>query len=83
MNLSSEGAVPWIKYENITNWNSLLDFNMRSIQLLPQICKGIIQVILANSNKNVQAKAEVLGANISSVSVHYLLVAVCATQYYY
>lgn len=46
------------------------------------MCKEIIPAIAGDANANVAAEPEVSGANISSIKVQRLIVAVNAAKYY-
>ena len=80
--LSSDAAVTRITHEGITNFESLLDFDKKSLQLLPSICKEKVLAIPEDADNNVAAEPEVAGANISSISVQRLIVAANAASYY-
>ena len=80
--LTSDRAVTRILYEGITNYESLLDFDRKAIQGLPSVCKETIPAIAGDPTTNAGAEPEVPGANISSISVQRLIVAVNATKYY-
>lgn len=82
MKLSSDAAVNRILLEGITNFNALLDFDTKSIQGLPAICIKTIPAIVADATNNIVAENEVPGANITSISVRQLIVAVEASKYY-
>ena len=78
MKLTSDRAVVRITYEGIMTYESLLDFDRKAIQGLPSICKETIPAIPADAANGIAAEAEVPGANISSISVQRLIVAVNA-----
>ena len=80
--LSSDAAVTRITHEGITNFDSLADFDKKSIERLPQICKEAIPAIEADGDNNVVAELAVNGANISSISVRRLITASNAVVYY-
>ena len=80
--LTSERAVNRILYEGITNYESLKDFDKKAIQNLPSVCKETIPAIAEDENADVLAEPEVPGANISSISVQRLIVAMNAAKYY-
>ncbi len=80
--LTSDRAVNRILYEGITTYDSLLDFDRKAIQSLPSVCKETIPAIAADPATNTGAEPEVPGANISSISVQRLIVAVNAAKYY-
>ena len=82
MKLSSDAAVTRILYEGITTFDSLNDFDEKSIQDLPGICKETIPAITADPANGIAAENEVPGANISSISVRRLIVAANAAKYY-
>ena len=67
MKLSYDSSVTRILYEGITNYDSLLDFDTKSIQSLPAVCKGAIPAIEADLAEAVEAEAAVPGANISTI----------------
>ena len=60
--LSSDAAVLRITKEGITGWDSLIDFDKKSIERLPSICKEKIPEIVANVPNGIVAEAEVPGA---------------------
>ena len=82
MKLSYDSSVTRILYEGITNCDSLLDFDTKSIQSLPAVCKGAIPAIEADLAEAVEAEAVVPGANISTISTRRLIIAVSAVKYY-
>ena len=82
MKLSSDAAVLRILHEGINNFESLLDFDKKSIQALPATCKGGIAAIAEDVPNGIAAEAAVSGANISSISVRRLITAVNAAKYY-
>ena len=82
MKLSYDSSVTRILYEGITNYDSLLDFDTKSIQSLPAVCKGAIPAIEADLAEAVEAEAAVPGANISTISTRRLIIAVSAVKYY-
>lgn len=82
MKLTSDRAVTRITYEGITNYDSLLDFDKKAIQGIPSICKETIPAIPEDVPNNIVAEVEVPGANVSSISVQRLIVAVNAAKYY-
>ena len=59
-----------------------MGFDTKSIQGLPAICIKTIPAIAADNANNIAAEPEVSGANISSISVRRLIVAVEASKYY-
>ena len=78
--LTSDRAVDRILYEGITTYDSLLDFDCKDIQSLLAVCKETIPAIAGDSSTT--AEPEVPGANISSIIVQRLIVAVSAAKYY-
>ena len=82
MKLSSDGSVLRLTHEGITNYASLADFDKKSIQYLPQICRERIPEILEDAANGIAAEAAVPGANVSSISVSRLITAVNAAKYY-
>ena len=81
--LSSDAAVTRITHEGITNYESLLDFDKKSLQLLPSICKEKVLAIPEDAANNIAAEPEVSGANISTISIQRLIVASHAASYYH
>ena len=82
MKLSSDAAVRHILYEGVTAFTNLLEFDYKAIQALPAICKEDIPAIMAYAANGIVAEPQVNGANISSISVRRLRVAVDAAKYY-
>jgi hypothetical protein len=82
MKLSSNSAVNRITYEGITDFRSLLDFDRESIESLAKSCSKDIVAIEADEANNVAAEPAVAGANLSSISVRRLVVAMHAMKYY-
>lgn len=80
--LSSDAAVNRIIHEGITTFDSLADFDKKSIERLPQICKEGIPAIVADADNAIIAEEAVNGANISSISVRRLITASNAVIYY-
>lgn len=83
MKLLSDAAVLRITYEGITTFDALRDFDDKSIQGLPAICKETIPAITADVGLGIAAEPEVPGANVGSISVRRLCVAVDAAKYYH
>ena len=67
--LSSDAAVTRITHKGITDFDSLADFNNKTIERLPQICKEAIPAIEADNANHIEAEIAVSGANISSILV--------------
>ena len=82
MKLSSNAAVLRLTKEGITNFESLTDFDKKSMERLPATCKETIAQIARDRANNIPAENEVPGANISSISVRRLIVAMNASEYY-
>ena len=80
--LSSDAAVTRLTYEGITKFSSLVNFDKKSIEALPAICKSSIPAITEDRTNGVDAEPEIPGANINSISVRHLIVA-CNTSKYY
>jgi hypothetical protein len=82
MKLSSDASVLRLTYEGITNYESLLDFDKKSIQSLPSVCKESIPAINADGQAGIAEEPAVPGANISTISTRRLIVAMNAVKYY-
>ena len=80
--LSSDAAVLRLTHEGITDFNSFLDFDRDSIEALPKACSRSIDAMMADVANNVVAEPAVPGANINSLAVRRLVVAMLATKYY-
>ncbi len=82
MKLSSDAAVLRLVKEGITNFESLTDFDKKSIESLPRTCREDIDEVQADDDNGIEAEAEVPGANLSSISVRRLITAMNAAEYY-
>ena len=82
MKLSSDAAVLRLLQEGLTTYNSLTDFDKKSLEQLPSVCKETIPAIAADLPNGIAAENEIAGANISSISVQRLIVAINAAEYY-
>jgi hypothetical protein len=82
MKLSSDAAVNRIIYEGITNYESLLDLDIKSIQSLPSICKEAIPAITADDAADIAAENAVPGANINTITTRRLIIAMHASSFY-
>lgn len=82
MKISFDSSLNRIVYEGITNMESLLDFDKRSIQQLPSVCKTAIPAVEEDRENGVVAEPAVPGANISTISTRRLIVAINAAIYY-
>ena len=80
--LSSDAAVTRLTYEGITNMESLMDFDKKSIESLPKACKDRIPEITEDLVNGVEPEPMIPGANISSIAVRRLIVASNAAKYY-
>ena len=78
--LISDAAVTRVNYEEITNCESLTDFDKMSIDYLLRTCKEIIPATMEDCNAGISTETEVHGTNIGSISVHYIIVAFNATK---
>ena len=82
MKLLSDAAVIRITYEGISNFESLADFDKKSIESLPRTCKETIIAIAEDVPNGIAAEPEVPGSNLSSISVRRLIVAMHAVKFY-
>ena len=84
MKLTHDSSVNRVLSEGITNLESLLDFDKKSIQLLPSVCKeSVPEIVPPTPNpESIQAEAAVPGANVSTIAVRRLIVAMQAAKYY-
>ena len=80
--LSSDAAILCIIYEGITNYASLVDFDKKIIKSLPTTCKGTINAITENLATGFATESDIIGANISSISVCRLIVEANASKYF-
>ena len=80
--LSSDAAVLRVTHEGITNFASLSDFDKKSIENLPGVCKNGIPAIEADPSNSIASETSVAGANVSLISVRRLITAVSAAKYY-
>ena len=80
--LSSDAAVLRVTHEGITNFAYLSDFDEKSIENLPGVCKNGIPAIEADPSNNIASETSVAGANVSLISVRRLITAVSAAKYY-
>ncbi len=83
MRLSSDASVLHLTKEGITNFESLTDFDKKSLECLPATTKETIDAIIAGDvPNNIAAEAEVPGANLSSILVYdCLIVTMHAAEY--
>ncbi len=82
MKLTSNAAVTRILYEGVTDFRSLLDFDRESIEALGKACARDIPATVADAANNITAENKVPGANLSSISIRRLVVAMHAAKYY-
>ena len=82
MKLSTDVAVVRITHEGITTYLSLCDFDAKSLQNLPSVCKESIPAVTADPANGITAEIAVNGANIPSISVRRLITAMHAAKYY-
>ncbi len=82
MKLLSNAAVTRITYEGVTDFRSLLDFDRESIEALAKACSKAIDAIAADNQLGITAEPAVNAANISSISIRRLVVAMQAVKYY-
>ncbi len=82
MKLSSDASVLRLTKEGITNFESLTDFDKKSLERLPATIKESIDAIAADPQNNIAAENAVPGATLSSISVRRLIVAMNAAEYY-
>ena len=69
MKLSSNAAFIQIAHEGITSFDSLLDFDKKSILSLPTICKESIPAIPAESSFGIELQSQVSEANIIAIAI--------------
>ena len=79
--LSTDSAVLRIVHEGITDFNSFLDFDRDSLKALPRACSKNIDAVVEDLANNVVAEPAVAGANINSLAVRRLVVAMRASKY--
>ena len=82
MKLSVASAVTRITYEGVTSYSSLLDFDKASIESLSKACKQTIPAIEEDEANDIQAEPVIQGANISTISIRRLIVAMQAVLFY-
>ena len=80
--LASDAAVLRITHEGVTDFPSLVDFDRDSIESLGKVCNRKIDKITEDIPNGIPAENEVAGANISSISIRRLVVAMDASKYY-
>lgn len=80
--LASDAAVLRLTHEGVTDYASLLDFDRESIEALAKACTKTISAVAEDTANGITAEAEVPSANISSISIRRLVVAMHAVKYY-
>jgi len=80
--LASDAAVLRLTYEGVTDFSSLLDFDRDSIEALAKACSKTIPAVAEDLANGIAVENEVPGANISSISIRRLVVAMHAAKYY-
>ena len=58
--LSSDAAVLRLTHEGITNLESLVDFDEKSIKLLPKVCKDDIDAIAEDIPNEIAAEPDIV-----------------------
>ena len=82
MNLSWDASVLRLTHEHITYFSSLSDFDKKSIDDLPSICKNSVPDIEADATNKVTDEDSVARAHISSISVVRIITAINAANHY-
>ena len=80
--LASDAAVLRMTCEGVTDYASLNDFDRESIEALSKACSKTIPAVAEDIANGIAAENEVPGANISSISIRRLVVAMYAAKYY-
>ena len=78
--LASDAAVLRMTCEGVTDYASLNDFDRESIEALSKACSKTIPAVAEDIANGIAAENEVPGANISSISIRRLVVALCMQQ---
>ena len=82
MKLSSNRTVARLVAEGITDFDSLVDFDKKSIQYLPKTVRETIPRVTADVPAGIEAQAAIPGVVLSTISVRRLITAVNAAEYY-
>ena len=82
MKLSSNRTVARLVAEGITDFDSLVDFDKKSIQYLPKTVKETIPQIAEDVGAGIEAQRAIPGVVLSTISVRRLITAVNAADYY-
>jgi len=80
--LSTDSAILCLIHEGITDFNSLLDFDRDSIEALPRACSKSIDAVAVDVANSVISEPAVYRANINSLAVRRIFVAMRAIKYY-
>ena len=82
MKLAANRTVLRLVAEGITDFESLVDFDKKSIEYLPKTVKETIPRIAADNDAGIDAQAAIPGVVPSTISVRRLITAVNAAEYY-
>ena len=82
MKLFSNAAVIRLTHEGVTDFRSLLDFDRDSIKALSKACSRDIDAVLEDVANCITAEVAVPSANISSISIRRLVIAMHAVKFY-
>ena len=82
MKLSSDAVALGVTHEGIANFVSLSDFDKKSIENLPSVCKNSIPAIEVDPSNSIASEASVSGANIALISVSWLITTVNAVKHH-
>ena len=82
MKLSSDAAVLRLTHEGVTDFQSFVDFDRDSIESLSKACTKEIAAIADDTDNHITAENAVPAANISTISIRRLVVAMHAVKYY-
>ena len=80
--LSSDAAVTRITYEGITNYDSFVEFDKKSIASLPSTCNEKIPAIIEDIVNGVTIGVEISGENMFLISVPRLIVVSNTAKYF-
>jgi len=80
--LASDAAVLRMTYEGVTDFAALLDFDRDSIEALAKACEKTIPAVVADPANGISAENQVPGANVSSIAIRRLVIAMHAVKYY-
>ena len=82
MKLFSNTSVLRVTHKGIRNYDSLRDFDKESLLNLLKVCCQTIAAVPDDPANNITAKPEVPGANVNSILIQRLIVALEAARYY-